>query len=92
MVALPGAPLVFFGQGAFLARLILSNEREFRYDRVWCKTAATGHLNAKRQPLRKHEGIAVFYDKPGTYNPQKRTGHKRASRGVYAAGSENCGK
>ena len=29
----------------------------------------TGHLNAKKQPLRQYENIMVFYDKQPTYNP-----------------------
>lgn len=35
----------------------------FRYDLVWNKGLTSGFLNANRQPLRKHEQIAVFYKK-----------------------------
>ena len=38
-------------------------------------------LNAKKQPLRKHEDICVFYKKQPTYNPQMTKG-KPYSKGV----------
>jgi site-specific DNA-methyltransferase (adenine-specific)/modification methylase len=37
---------------------------------VWEKSKATNFLNAKKQPLRKYEEVAIFYKKPPTYNPQ----------------------
>jgi hypothetical protein len=48
-------------QGVFTAKLILSNERDFKYKIVWIKSKSTNFLNAKKQPLRKHEDICVFY-------------------------------
>ena len=41
---------------------------------VWEKSKATGYLNSKKQPLRAHEDIVVFYKKQPTYNPQMRQG------------------
>jgi len=41
---------------------------------VWEKSKATGYLNAKKQPMRAHEDIVVFYHKQCTYNPQKTKG------------------
>lgn len=69
--------IVLFGQDKFSARLMLSNEKMHRYNLIWQKTTPTGHLNAKRMPLRSHEDILVFYKKLPTYNPQKTTGHER---------------
>lgn len=57
-------------QGLFTAKLILSNEKLFKYKIVWIKSKATNFLNAKKQPLRKHEDICIFYKKQPTYNPQ----------------------
>lgn len=71
-----GAILLFSTQ-PFTARLINSNLKLYRYEWIWHKTQAKGHLNAKKMPLRAHENIEVFYKKPPTYNPQKTTGHKR---------------
>ncbi len=62
--------IVLTSQGIFTAKLILSNEKFFKYKVVWEKSKSTNFLNAKKQPLRKHEDICVFYKKPPTYNPQ----------------------
>jgi site-specific DNA-methyltransferase (adenine-specific)/modification methylase len=62
--------IVLTSQGVFTAKLILSNEQYFKYKIVWEKSKSTNFLNAKKQPLRKHEDICVFYKKPPTYNPQ----------------------
>jgi site-specific DNA-methyltransferase (adenine-specific)/modification methylase len=70
----PGGAVVLTGQGPFTARLILSNEQWFKYKITWIKSKATNFLNAKKQPLRRHEDICVFYPSPPTYNPQMREG------------------
>ena len=62
------------GQGVFTAKLILSNEKNFKYKIVWIKSKPTNFLNAKIQPLRKHEDICIFYKKQPTYNPQMTPG------------------
>ena len=49
----------------------------YKYDWVWDKVKGTGFLNAKRQPMRNHELISVFYKKQCIYNPQMTTGHRR---------------
>jgi site-specific DNA-methyltransferase (adenine-specific) len=54
----------------FTSVLVMSNVREFKYQWVWQKEAGTGLLNAKKQPLRDHEDVAVFYSFQPVYNPQ----------------------
>lgn len=66
--------IVLTSQGIFTAKLILSNEKWFKYKVVWIKSKPTNFLNAKKQPLRKHEDICVFYKKQPTYNPQMAEG------------------
>lgn len=66
--------IVLTSQGIFTAKLILSNEQYFKYKIVWEKSKSTNFLNAKKQPLRKHEDICVFYKKPPTYNPEMSQG------------------
>jgi len=61
-------------QGLFTANLMLSNQRMFKYKIVWVKSKPTNFLNAKKQPLRKHEDIVIFYKKQPDYNPQKSNG------------------
>jgi site-specific DNA-methyltransferase (adenine-specific) len=74
--------IVLFGQGLFLIDLVNSNRKMFKYELIWDKQLASGHLNAKRQPLRQHENIAVFYKKLGTYNPQMTIGKPSHSQGT----------
>lgn len=70
----PGGVVVLTSQGVFTAKLILSNEEWFKYKVVWEKSKSTNFLNAKKQPLRKHEDICIFYGQGSTYNPQMRDG------------------
>ena len=62
--------IVLFGSEPFTSKLICSNIKNFKYNWIWKKDKATGHLNAKRQPMRTIETISVFYKKQCTYNPQ----------------------
>ena len=73
----PNGAILIFGQNPYTANLIMSNPKLYRYCWIWEKTAATGHLNAKRAPMRSHENISVFYKKLPIYNPQKTQGHSR---------------
>lgn len=68
------AAIILFAQGIFYIDLVNSNRKEFRYDIVWDKVLPSGHLNARRMPLRTHEQLAVFYKKLPTYNPQMTIG------------------
>ena len=84
-VARPNAAIVAFGTGSFTARLIVDALADYRYSLVWDKDAVTGFLNAKRQPMRSHEDLAVFYRRQPTYNPQMvYTGRSSHSRGKKA--------
>jgi site-specific DNA-methyltransferase (adenine-specific) len=58
----------------FTSALVMSNVKMFRYDWVWEKPKGTGHLNAKKQPMRNKEDVLVFYKKQCTYRPQFITG------------------
>lgn len=75
-VVKPNGAIVLTAQTPFDKVLGVSNLPMLRYEWVWEKTAATGHLNAKKAPMKAHENILVFYSKQPTYNPQKTTGHK----------------
>lgn len=68
--------VVLFVTEPFSSHLRLSNLKNYKYDWIWDKVKGTGFLNAKRQPMRNHELISVFYKKQCTYNPQKTYGHK----------------
>jgi len=68
--------ILLFAQSPFDKVLGASNLKLLKYEWIWEKTQATGHLNAKKMPMKAHENILVFYKKLPTYNPQKTNGHK----------------
>lgn len=61
---------VFTASQPFTSALVMSNVDWFKYEWVWSKTQATGHLNAWRRPMRQHEDILVFSGGSPTYTPQ----------------------
>lgn len=68
--------IVLHAQTPFDKVLGASNLPMLRYEWIWEKGAATGHLNAKKAPMKAHENILVFYKKLPKYRPIKTTGHK----------------
>lgn len=73
-VCKPTCAIISTAAQPFTSVLISSNYRDFKYTMIWEKSKATGYLNAKKQPLRAHEDIVVFYKKQPTYNPQMTKG------------------
>jgi DNA modification methylase len=69
--------VLLFAQTPFDKVLGCSNLPWLRYEIIWEKTEATGHLNAKKMPMKAHENILVFYGCLPTYNAQKTVGHIR---------------
>lgn len=61
--------IVLFGSEPFSSALRISNIKDYKYDWVWVKSQAVGHLNAWRQPMRNTEIISVFYKKQPLYVP-----------------------
>ena len=72
----PNGAILLFAQTPFDKILGASNIKLLKYEWIWEKTQATGHLNSKRMPLKAHENILVFYKKLPIYIPQKTQGHK----------------
>lgn len=66
----PSGAIVLTAAQPFTSKLVMSNIDLFKYDWVWKKPKGTGHLNAKKQPMRDKEDILVFYRQQCTYNPQ----------------------
>ena len=66
----PNGAIVMTASQPFTTTLISSNMKMFKYCWVWKKSKPTGHLNAKKQPLKTYEDIVLFYSKQCTYNPQ----------------------
>lgn len=71
----PGAPIVLMAAQPFTSVLIASNLAQFRYCWVWDKVDKyTNQLNAKHQPMRRHEEITVFCKTKPNFYPIKRAG------------------
>lgn len=66
----PNGAIVLTASQPFTSILGASNVKDLRYSWIWKKNNATGHLNAKRMPMKDYEDILVFYSKQPTYNPQ----------------------
>lgn len=76
-IAKEHAAIILTAQTPFDKVLGCSNLALLRYEWIWEKTEATGHLNAKKMPMKAHENVLVFYKKLPRYHPQKTSGHVR---------------
>ena len=73
----------------FTSALVMSNLQAFKYEWMWHKSNATGHLNAKKMPMSQHESILVFAEGKVLYNPQffQKNKPRAAQRSVKSKGS-----
>lgn len=62
--------IALFCDGLFMADLMKSNIKMWRYNLIWDKQRGCDFLNANVKPLKSHEEIAIFYKKKPTYNKQ----------------------
>lgn len=62
-------------QSPFDKELAQSNRRLYRYEWIIEKTKGTGHLNARKMPMKCHENVLIFYKSLPVYNPQMTDGH-----------------
>jgi site-specific DNA-methyltransferase (adenine-specific) len=85
----PRGVIALTSQGIFTAKLIISKEEWFRYKFVWVKSKPTNFLNARRQPLRQHEDICIFYKKQPDYRPVMSPGkpYNKGTRKAQFTGS-----
>lgn len=77
----PNGAVVLFGSEPFASALRMSNIGSYRYDWVWKKDKPSNPAMAKKNPLKYHETISVFYRSFPTYNPQMVPGPKNHSVG-----------
>lgn len=82
--------VVLTAQSPFDKVLGVSALAELKYEWIWQKTAASGHLNAKKQPMKAHENVLVFYKSQPTYNPQMTEGRPYSQKSGRA--SSNYGR
>ena len=87
--------IVLTASQPFTSLLVVSALDLFKYAWVWEKSAATGHLNAKRMPMKLHEDVLVFAIGDQVYNPQGLVPHNKVTRrgsnggNFGASGKEN---
>jgi len=72
----PNGAIVLFGSESFSSALRMSNIKNFKYDWIWEKTKSSTVFLAKKQPMKQHEIISVFYKKQCLYNPQMTLANK----------------
>lgn len=70
-------PVISTSSQPFTSKLILSNVNKFGHTWVWNKKLAGNGMLAKKQPLKIHEDVVVFYMGSVIYYPQTRTGKPR---------------
>lgn len=62
--------IVLTASQPFTSVLGASNVHMLKYCWYWRKSRATGHLNAKKMPMKNVEDVLVFYNAQPTYRPQ----------------------
>ena len=85
-IAKRSAAIVLTASQPFTTALIASNMREFRYTWVWEKEQGVNFMLAKKQPLKVHEDVCVFYRDLPAYSPQMTAGRP------YVSGKGNSGE
>jgi site-specific DNA-methyltransferase (adenine-specific) len=60
--------IVLTASQPFTSALVMSNIKMFKYEWIWDKLRGSGFNYARYQPMRQHENILVFYEKPPAYN------------------------
>lgn len=69
-VVKPNGAILLTASNPFTCALGASNLADLKYSWYWRKTRATGHMNAKKMPMKDIEDVLVFYRSMPTYNPQ----------------------
>lgn len=85
--------IVLTAQTPFDKVLGSSNLKLLKYEWIWEKSQGTGHLNAKKMPLKNHENVLIYYKNLPTYNPQMSGEEKRkVKRSGNKSKTTNYGK
>ena len=60
--------IALFGSEPFSSALRMSNIKNYKYDWIWEKTKAGNFASCRKNPMKYHEVISVFYRAFPTYN------------------------
>lgn len=89
----PNGAIVLTASQPFTSALVMSNPRMFKYEWIWRKNNCSNFQNAKKQPLKAHESVLVFYKTLPVYNPQGiiklHEPKRRSNKGRLKAGKLN---
>lgn len=56
----PRGAAVFTASQPFTSALIMSDVSRFKYEWIWVKNRATGHVHSKNKPMKRQENVIVF--------------------------------
>ena len=89
----PNRNVILFGSQPFSSKVILSNEKWFKYELIWNKNKCGSPGLAKFRPQKVHENIMVFSNGVGIYNPIMEQGnpYKRFNPNGYGTGKNTHG-
>ncbi len=89
----PKGSVILTASQPFTSTLVASNLPWFKYCLVWEKDNGTNFFNAKHQPLKVHEDIAVFAPMAASHSPKGcMTFNAQMTKGKpYKAGRQECG-
>ena len=76
----PNGAIVMTAAQPFTSVLVSSNLKMFKYGWVWEKERPSNPMLAKKQCLKYHEDIVIFYNKLPVYNPIMTKGNKNHGR------------
>lgn len=81
--------IVLTASQPFTSALVMSNPKLFRYEIIWKKERPTNFMMAKKQIMKYHENILIFYKKNGTFHPQMIERKEKNKRRNKPRGLEN---
>jgi len=87
----PNWAIVLFGSEPFSSALRMSNIKNYKYDWIWNKNKGSNPMLAKKQPMKSHEVLSIFYNKSTLYNPQMRDGKPYKARKTASKNSNVFG-
>ena len=84
---------IFFGSQPFSSHVILSNEKQFKYELVWNKNKCGSPGLAKYRPMKVHENLMIFSTGKSPYFPIMEEGeaYVRFNKDGYGSGKNTHG-
>jgi site-specific DNA-methyltransferase (adenine-specific) len=66
----PNGAIVMTASQPFTSALIMSNIQWFKYETIYEKSSPTNPFMAKKQVMKRHENVLIFYKNQCAFNPQ----------------------